>query len=207
MALRDGQALLQTLDKLKGAALQEDAGRFAARLRRELRDQKLAERRRLRARILRRSAAVLQPIRRRIAALPSSDLDAAQPVTGLERAYKNARKAGERAHEERTNDRLHEWRKQTKYLDNQLDMLKSFGPRLFARSRKRAHKLADRLGDDHDLAVLQAQIDKFTRGNPGQPDGAAALLSQLHERRQKLQRRAFRVGRRLYLGKPKRYQP
>jgi CHAD domain-containing protein len=206
MALRDGQALLQTLDEL-GRNVRRDGRGFAARLRRDLRHGQRDEHRRLRRQVLRRSAALLQPIRERAATLPPSGLNAARPVEGLKRAYKKAREAGERAHEERTDDRLHEWRKQTKYLDNQLDILMPWRPRRFAKSRKRAHKLADRLGDDHDLAMLEQRIGEIAGPHAAQADGAGALLTRLRRRRRKLQRRAFRLGRRLYVENPKRYQP
>lgn len=111
-------------------------------------------------------------------------------VKGLRRIYRKGRKALARAEENPTPEALHEWRKHVKYLANSLEILGAADPK----AGRRAAKLADRLGDDHDLAMLAA-------GNlPGRK-----LRKRIDSRRRKLQKKAFALGESLYRPKPKRF--
>jgi CHAD domain-containing protein len=132
---------------------------------------------------------------------------ASQPIQGLKRAFKVGRKSFRRAQDECTDDGLHEWRKQAKYFAGQLEILEPFGPKSFAKSRKRANRLADVLGEDHDLAVLAARILRFSEGLEGAAGaaGASELVSRLLRRRRQLQRRAFRLGSRLFAAPSRHY--
>jgi CHAD domain-containing protein len=205
IALRDCKMVLETLRDLLPAG-ERRLGPFARQLRRELCAQRLAERTRLRPRILLHSAAMLRTVRRRIAALPLKKRKGPQPIEGLRHAFKVGRKAFRRARDRCTDERLHEWRKQTKYFGSQLEILEPFGPKSFAKKRKSANRLADALGDDHDLAVLAGRIRRFNVDAKGldRNEGAAELLGPLTRRREKLQRRAFRLGARLFGARPPR---
>ena len=50
---------------------------------------------------------------------------------------------------------LHEWRKQAKYLWNQLQVLEPLWPAVMEELANQAHELGRLLGDDHALAVLR----------------------------------------------------
>jgi CHAD domain-containing protein len=112
---------------------------------------------------------------------------------GLRRVYRKGRKAFSRAGMRRTAEALHEWRKQVKYLHDALAALEGAAGGKAAKIAKRAEKLADRLGDDHDLAVL-AQRRRAPK----------KLRKLIAGRRKKLQKRALRLGEKLYGRKPKR---
>jgi CHAD domain-containing protein len=99
---------------------------------------------------------------------------------GLERIYRRGRKAYAEARKDRSTEALHEWRKQLNYLVNALDILGGKKPR-------KAEKLTDKLGDDHDLAIL------FARVRPG-----TALQQRIGRRRAKLQKRALARGGKIY---------
>jgi CHAD domain-containing protein len=204
--LRDGKIVLETLRDLLPTGKHE-RNPFPQRLQDELRAQRLAERRRLRPRVLLHSAAMLRVVRLRISAVPIEKPEAPQPLEGLKHAFKVGRKAFRRAHDRCTDERLHEWRKQTKYFSSQLEILEPFGSKSLAKRRKLANRLADALGDDHDLAVLAERIRRFNGNATGADgnDGAAELLRRLTDRREKLQRRAFQLGGRLFAGRPRRY--
>jgi hypothetical protein len=60
---------------------------------------------------------------------------------------------------------------------------------------KKSHRLADCLGADHDLALLH---DKIIQHRPSGGAAAEALVHRLAQRRAKLQRKAYRRGRRLF---------
>jgi CHAD domain-containing protein len=120
---------------------------------------------------------------------------------GLQRIYRSGRKAFATAQEHSSEDNLHEWRKQVKYLWHQLQVLQPLQPALIKGLATQAHALADALGDGHDLAVLHqklvAEPNRF-------PDRATvnALTGLIGHRRAELQERAEALGRCLYEKKP-----
>jgi CHAD domain-containing protein len=120
---------------------------------------------------------------------------------GLQRIYRSGRNAFATAQAHPSEDNLHEWRKQVKYLWHQLQVLQPLQPALIKGLADQAHALADALGDDHDLAVLHqklvAEPDRF-------PDRATvnALTGLISHRRAELQEQAKALGRCLYEKKP-----
>lgn len=202
--VRDAKVLLDAVRReelrrrAKGANF---VGRFCAGLEQGRR----AARRQLQAADLAGTARVLRGIRRRAAALPSDRL-AKSDGKGLERAYKKARTAFTEAKRQGTDVSLHEWRKQTKYFANQLELITPFGPKQFGESQERAKDLADCLGDDHDLAILTEHIYSQAQGTAATSEEVRDLLTFLARKRKKLQARAMRLGQRLYSGNPARFQ-
>lgn len=203
--IRDAKVLLGTLQELQ---LEKETGsrEFLLRFRRALVDNRRLARRQLRPADLTAAARVLSGIRGRVSALSDSRL-AARHSRGLEHAFKKARSAFAAAKRQGSDECLHEWRKQTKYFANQLEMLLPLGRKHFDKGHRHAAQLADCLGDDHDLAILTAQISRFAEGD--QPADAVAhrLIHTIQRRRKTLQRRAMRLGRRLYSGGAARYRP
>ncbi|MGA2396950.1 MAG: CHAD domain-containing protein [Steroidobacteraceae bacterium] len=205
--IRDAKVSLQTLEQLiakKGAT----PGGFLIRFRKILQGKRQLARRQLRPAELTAAARVLRGIRRRAAALPAGRL--ANPrAHGLEHAFKKARTAFALARRQGTDENLHEWRKQTKYFANQLEMVLPFGSKLFEKSHERASQLSDCLGDDHDLAILTEQIYEYAKGAdaPTANEDVRELIGCVGRRRKKLQRRALCLGRRLHCGRAARYRP
>lgn len=176
--LRDaGRALgpLRNVHSVRAAL--EDLG--AAPLARRLRPEEEKARRALR----------LEACVSRLERAARARLPAAAPGEGLRRIYRKGRKASARAGKERSPEALHEWRKQVKYLLNALDILGVKGEAL-----RRAGKLAERLGDDHDLALLSER--DFLDGK---------MRKRIARRRSKLQEKAFALGKKLYSKKPGRF--
>ena len=112
---------------------------------------------------------------------------------GLERIYRKGRKALKTARSEGSTESLHESRKQVKYLEQALAIAAN-GSRRLRKLSKRARKVADRLGDDHDLAALQARLAKMPAGSKAE----GKLLSCIEARRAKLQKKALKLARRIY---------
>jgi CHAD domain-containing protein len=123
---------------------------------------------------------------------------------GLRRIYRRGRKRMRAATREPTTENLHEARKRVKDLWHATQIVRPAAPKKLKRLSKRAHHLADLLGDDHDLAVLR---DYVVRNPQAFGDEAAerALLAVLDRRREALQRDALKLGRRLYEPSPKRF--
>jgi CHAD domain-containing protein len=125
--------------------------------------------------------------------------------SGLKRVYGNARKAFASAEADRSPENLHEWRKQTKYLWHQLQLLEPLWPGLIGELADQAHKLADYLGDDHDLSVLRGKALEMADAIP---DAAArnALIALINQYRTELRDKAIVLGHRLYEEKPAAFE-
>jgi CHAD domain-containing protein len=121
-------------------------------------------------------------------------------VDGLTRSYARGRKALARAERAPTDQRLHDWRKRVKDLRYQQQLLRPAFPDVLSAQAKAAKALAELLGDDHDLAVLDARL----REHP--PAEVADARELVAHRRDELQDEALRLGRRVYAESPKRFR-
>jgi CHAD domain-containing protein len=118
---------------------------------------------------------------------------------GLRRVYSQGRKAMRTA-KRCDPEALHEWRKQTKYLWHQFQVLEPLKPGLIGELADQAHRLSDYLGADHDLSVLR---DRITKAGSGKAAEETALLDLIARRQDPLREKAFVLGRWLYQEKPK----
>ena len=123
---------------------------------------------------------------------------------GLQHVYGKARKAMGVAQAKRSADNLHEWRKQTKYLWHQLQLLQPLWPGQIGELADEVHQLADYLGDDHDLAVLRAKIEERRESLPD-AGSRGALLALIDRCRIELQDKAFVLGERIFREKPRSF--
>ena len=209
--MRDAAILPQTLRLLQARTEGKNGGKFPLYLDRVLRHEQRAARRQLQSTELRAAVRQLRAFKRRIEGLSASHLDRATPSGGLERTYKSGRNALASVTLQATDEHLHEWRKQVTYLANQLECIAPPDSKRFGARLERFRRLARRLGDDHDLAVLNRKISQISK----LPDAAAAkaarqdggaqeLASRVARRREALQSKAFRLGQRLYARRPRR---
>jgi CHAD domain-containing protein len=145
--------------------------------------------------------ADLEAARERVAAWDGAG-DEAALTAGFRRIYKRGRRAYRSAEEQPDAETLHELRKRAKDLWHAAQIMRPEAPKRMKKLARRAHKLADALGDDHDLAVLRdAAAERPHTLAPGEP----LLLSTIVEERQdELRRDALARGRRLYKRKPGR---
>lgn len=198
--VRDAKAQLDAIETLCGKA--KDAPRRAALAALE----PALRRERERARSDLERPAALPKVRRAVAAMLSGSrswpagTDASMRCA-VERIYRKGRKTFARAEEDRRETTLHESRKRTKDLEKALEVLAATRGRHIAKPIDRAASIADALGDDHDLVLLHKRVAARRRSAPSRQ----ALLEQIARRRRKLQRRAAKVGRRLYRRKPKAF--
>jgi CHAD domain-containing protein len=113
--------------------------------------------------------------------------------SGLRRTYSNGRKAFKSADRDPADEKLHEWRKRTKDLCHELQLLKECWPQELQTMAEEAHQLADWLGEDHDLAMLREALG----------DEQAGLVEEfVQTRRKRLQAEAMALGSRLFSRKP-----
>jgi CHAD domain-containing protein len=140
----------------------------------------------------------LRDTRARLTKITSVDCEVASAVAGAKSVYRAGRKALGKARS-RQDKALHEWRKQSQYLLNQLELLRSIYNVGFKKLHRRAKRIAEALGDDHDLSVLSSKL------RPGEAC-ERPVGKHIEKRRRKLQARAFRHGKRLYRHSAKHFE-
>ena len=197
--VRDAAVTLEAVDEL----LDEEKKPARRALLRDLRRSLVEERRRARRKLVRGRglsgiALTLQDAGQRVEywRVPREDIPVLR--AGFERVYRKGRKALKKARAEGTTESLHESRKQAKYLHQALSVIALRKSGRLAKAAKRAQAVADGLGEDHDLAVLQALLAAL----PADAPKAKKLLKRIQSRRAKLQRKALKQAQRLYGRKP-----
>jgi CHAD domain-containing protein len=152
-----------------------------------------------RAQLSEEAVRMLKRVRRRVGSWPL-ERDGFEAVEdGLRRSYRQSRRDYQAALREPSGEHLHEWRKRVKDLWYHLDILRDTWKPVMKALAKEAHELSDRLGDDHDLAVLLAWAEEH------ESSAAQALRAPVEQRRAELQADAFTIGARLYADKPGRF--
>jgi CHAD domain-containing protein len=241
---RDAEVLLATLDGLIESHPGKLAGRGGvARLRAHLSSERdgawrstLAD---SAARVL--TLEELRACRVRVAAWEPPQRHGVELVQpGFIRVYRQGRRRHRRAAHGRGERTLalHRWRKRVKDLRYAAEMLDRSDPaserklpsRHGARRRKqaakraraqllrklarRADKLGEALGEEHDLAVLAGRIRAQEARRPAVGEGGQvrlgrrnrkAMLKLIARRRRKLRTRTLREGARLYRRRPRRF--
>ena len=122
---------------------------------------------------------------------------------GLKRAYSRGRRRFRDARKDPSDEKLHEWRKRSKDLWYHLRLVRRAWPEVMTTTADEAHELSDRLGDDHDLVVLTADLEDARP--PLSHEQLEHLRKLIGKRRKELQGEAFAYGERLFAEKPKRF--
>ncbi len=200
---RDADVMIQTLDQLSERyAGQLPESTFDA-FRQRLDRQRRSERERLAGASAAAAAADdLRAVRTRVDDWKLERGGWRTLEGGLVRSYGRGRRAFVDARSEPSLENLHQWRKRVKDLWYQLRLLAPVGGPTVRGQVKEAHRLADLLGDDHDLGVLRQTILRLA------PDLAVdhdALIGLVDHRREQLQTEARYVGERLYAETPKAF--
>ncbi len=186
---RDSEVLLETLDGLSKSGSPAFSDGEVERLKAALHlDAEAVADEAPFAEVMLRVRETLFEAHRRVEKL---ELGHAHPEQTFRRLWKQARDAYRQACDHPDTDRLHEWRKQAKYLRYQLDALKDIWPKRVARWSKVLKAQAEVLGYDHDLAVLDERLS-----DGPQRDEIARL-------RRGIQNQALKAARGFYRPKPK----
>jgi CHAD domain-containing protein len=196
--IRDRKVLLDTLNRLVDRFPSTDELPPTEDLRRALRRERVATRRTSLQgpKPFRSSRAALQAVHHRAGRWRTGSGGWEVLGAGLKRVYGKGRKALAAAQADRTPAKLHEWRKQTKYLWHQLQLLEPLWPGMIGELADQAHKLSDYLGDDHDLSVLRDKVIEL--GEALAKSERRALLRLIDLCRTELRDKAMVLGRRLY---------
>ncbi|HEV3321901.1 MAG TPA: CHAD domain-containing protein [Solirubrobacteraceae bacterium] len=207
---RDAEVMLGTLDSL----VRRDPAHFtrSAALR-TLRAQLLAERDTAAAhaihdpRVRGEVVVELRAVRARVERWELRERGFRLLAPGVEGIYAQGRRRMRTARRRHSVEALHVWRKRVKELRYAAETLdrggKSHKP--VRRVARRADRLGEMLGEEHDLALLEARVRERSRGFAGERKVRKRLLRLIAARRRKLRKRALREGERLYRRPPRRF--
>jgi CHAD domain-containing protein len=109
---------------------------------------------------------------------------------GIARSRRRVREGFKEARQTPTIENLHAWRKASKDLMHQMAMVERLG-RIDGGQKAVLKKLGQLLGDDHDLAMLEAKAGELRRPI------MKPIRKLIHKKRMALQKAAFALGRRL----------
>jgi CHAD domain-containing protein len=123
-------------------------------------------------------------------------------IEGFWRSYRRGRRDYEAAREEPTAESIHEWRKRAKDLWYHCLLLQESWKPVMSALADEAHELSDRLGDDHDLAVLLEWAHEHSSALNGSDPILRGFDVIVESRRRELQEESFEFGERLYADKP-----
>ena len=121
---------------------------------------------------------------------------------GVRKAYRQARRAFVSATADPTATKLHEWRKQVKYLRYQLETLRALWPEMMEPLAGQASRLGELLGVDHDLAVLREMLTHDPERFGGK-ERLELLFALIDRRREELEGEANLLGHRLFQDSPR----
>lgn len=200
--VRDAAVLLETGNTLLSMARHGPRRRVLLKVRRALKQARLeahAELRRMNA--TRASAACLVAAAARMRKWRLEAADTKSVCRGLQRIYRRGREAFAVVCADPTPENLHEWRKQVKYLGQSMEIWKVHGMDGVKELIKRADKLTDLLGTDHDLVVFEERLENLDAPHPIRP----AVTRDIARRRCALRNKALKKGRRLFKAKPRSF--
>jgi CHAD domain-containing protein len=202
--LRDSAAIVDTFDRLRRRYPKQLSERIYGSLRRGLVGARNREQARARRRgTVREAGQHLASVRKsaRDWAAPSIGMSGMVAVVAL--SYRRSRDAMTRARATGQSATLHRWRKELKTLWYQLRLAQPLTTGV-APLIAGLKQLQTELGDDHNLVVLAATLRGCPDLRPMRQD--ILQIDRLAGRmRQRLRRRAFALGRRLYVRKPKAF--
>jgi CHAD domain-containing protein len=195
---RDAQVLLDTLDDLSQRFADELPAGAWSRLRQELAaaaDESPS---------LNGSDSVpgsLSDARVRVATWPLPEDGGPESLaSGFARVYRRGRRALRAAEAEPSTENLHELRKRAKDLWHAGQLLGPTCPKRMKKLSKKAHRLSDRLGNDHDLSVLLERAEE--RRELLELSELELLRALADRRREALRKDALERAARLYRRKP-----
>ncbi|MEX0404753.1 CHAD domain-containing protein [Aquibium sp. LZ166] len=114
---------------------------------------------------------------------------------GLAKTFGRARNAMVEAREDRTPEKMHEWRKRVKYHGYHARLLEPAFREAMAAHGKATRRLGSLLGDHHDLAVFVDTLETFEVGDG---ERRKVLLRLARQRQSIIETEAFPLGERLF---------
>lgn len=123
---------------------------------------------------------------------------------GLQRTFRDGRRAMRAALDERTAVSFHEWRKRVKDHWYHVQLLRHLWPDVLGPYEKEMEKLSDALGDHHDLDMLEQSLLNSPRYFGS--GSVRRVLRLLNDQRAELEETAQSIGRYVYAEKPLQFR-
>src|SRR6266850_2963482 len=201
--LRDAEALIETYDSLLDQFSDQIDRRAFAPVRRALtlRQKKIIEETGDLNQMLKKIRARMNNAAGRVVdwKLKVEEFDGIEG--GLVATYRRARKTKAVAYEDPTAANFHEWRKQAKYHDFHMRLLRGLWKPVMCSVSKETDELSDLLGDDHNLDVLHTSLLKSPK-QYGKKRDIQVLLGLIDRRSAELRVEANTIGTRIFAEKP-----
>jgi CHAD domain-containing protein len=190
---RDAEVLVASVGRLAGSL--DGKRRVLAPVTRVARHRLRAARRSTRPGAMKkRIVASMRRARSRVAAWPIADDGWKALAPGARRIYRKGRSAWRTAEAAPTVANLHEWRKRAKDLRYALDLFEPLWPPVLEALADETDALGDRLGEDHDLALLR----RFVRDVLADEAASRDVLAEIDVSRRRLQAESWTRAARLY---------
>jgi CHAD domain-containing protein len=123
---------------------------------------------------------------------------------GLVETYRRARDTMAVAYNDPSVENFHEWRKQAKYHDIHMRLLRELWKPVMRSLSEETDELSDLLGDDHNLAVLYKTLLKSPK-KYGKKRDIQVLLGLIDRRSAELRMEANTIGTRILGERPKAF--
>lgn len=199
---RDAQAVIETVEALE-KSVEHPAQRDALQACRQtlaVRRDRIAEEGNDLASGVAQLIKELDDARQRIGRWPMKADGADTAVGGFERCYRRGARTLRACHPAGDADSWHAWRKRVKDYWYHVQILQPLWPPVMKALQGELKTVADLLGDDHDLTILDALLQSELE------ELAAEHRQQIHDmigrRHAALRVPALRLGRRLYVDRP-----
>lgn len=196
-AIRDADVRVSTLASLQEQPGDKPADRVFARVRSRLRTRSGAISRDPFQPFVRR----LQPVADRVARVDLAGRDFGLISAGLEKTYRRARRAFNRAVVDGSVRAFHAWRRHAKAHAYQSQLLHLAWPDLMGPWVRALQAVGRLLGEEHDLALLQEWLAREWRKKATRHQ-VQDLLDFIAARRTRLRAEALDLGRRIYAESP-----
>lgn len=204
--MRDADVMIETLDEL----IKHFKGHVRKSSFQKLRSQLVERRTKIRKQVVQKDKSVskvlksTKELQNEIKKWPKFSDEFAVLQKGIRRIYARGQEEMDQSFKDPTVENLHAWRKSVKYLRYQLEIFEDLTESIIMEMADEAHTLGDKLGLDHDLAVLEdllrGELKKAC--TPKQQEILTALIRQ---RRTELQKEAEELGPHLYGETPKQF--
>jgi adenylate cyclase len=204
--IRDAQAILEAFDDLIADYSSELNGSMLENIRQALIAQKTGRKNDFDSdQIIPKLIKELQDIYGRADDWPYSMASANLLAKGLEKSFRRGRHQFYEIKDSNNAVILHEWRKRTKDLRYQLNLLQQLWPDVFKGYLKSIKKLEQLLGQDHNLVVLHDLTREMANLTDFSQD-SRQLLPIIALEQRALRKKAKRLGERIYNEKPKQWK-
>jgi len=123
---------------------------------------------------------------------------------GLQDVYRQSRKRMNAALQDGGDEAFHKWRIRVKNLFYELELLEPVWPKRMDKMTSQLAKLQDKIGLDHDIAVLKALLRK-TPETFGGTEAVERIIRRLDGKSRKLRDAAEPLGEKVFAKKPRRF--